>query len=143
MAINKMEDLCIACGKITKPGDRRVIFTDSTEAVNALYSKILESNCNDEDLQHRISNHHSMCRSCFGKYQRVIDLCVALTLGMKQFISILLSRKGAEEESSNPSNKSAATKSNAGSCPIPSKKSKLTFDKGIDETVSPGVAVSS
>ena len=36
LAINKMEDLCIACGKITKPGDRRVIFTDSTEAVNAL-----------------------------------------------------------------------------------------------------------
>ena len=61
-----------------------------------------------------------MCRSCFGKYQRVIDLCATLTLGMKQFISILLSKKGAEEESSNRSNKSAATKrSNAGSCPIP------------------------
>ena len=71
-------------------------------------------------------------------------MCVALTLGMKQFISILLSRKGAEEESSNQSNKSAVTKrNNAGSCPIPSKKSKPTFDKGIDETVSPGVAVSS
>ena len=86
MSLHGYWNLCIACEKITKPGDRRVIFTDSTEAVNALYSKILESNCNDEDQQHRISNHNSMCRSCFGKYQRVIDLCAALTHGMKQFI---------------------------------------------------------
>ena len=79
-----------------------------------------------------------MCRPCFEKYQRVIDLYDILTHGVKEFISNVV--PGNEERSSSCNR--TAKRSNTSSYPKPSKKRKLLFGKGMDETVSTGVAVS-
>jgi len=81
-----MEDVCLGCGEITA-------------AVNDIYNGVLQANCPDTKICTSMCKKYSfMCRHCFGKYQKVIELYSTISVRVKQFVSNTLLKNTEENE---------------------------------------------
>ena len=144
-----MEQLCLGCGKITKSGARRVVEAPNPNPVSTLLKNIIESRINHSPVSGTstdtiFSSEKFMCRPCYGKYQRVIELYADLALGVDSFI---LKMKGMEEEAvidtctSSDVATAVGTKRKITDNNGPQAKKSTIFAR-LDASASPAVSVS-
>ena len=139
-------DLCFGCGIATKRGARRVLETPEKSAVSSLLKNIIEISLAEAPVTGIVTDSFFspfaetfMCRPCFGKNQRVIDIYSGMVVGVNNFISKLNRKEEVVSTEVIGRKRKRPVDDHGTSTSV--KKMKPVF-RSLDSAVSPAVSVS-